>query len=212
MMGQKGMTNPGRLPIRGIGFDWGGVIIDEPSADLQRYCSLRLQLPVESGSSAIWRHLPQYQTGAITERELWQRVCDECQQSHAVIPDASLWSAALRAVFRFRPEVMDAISGLRKNGYKTGFLSNTEPEAAAYFYERQLDALFDARVLSCEVGVSKPDEQIYLMLANRLQLLPSQILFLDDRSENIDGARNAGMAAVCVDTTDGVMDALRPYL
>jgi putative hydrolase of the HAD superfamily len=198
--------------IRGIAFDWGGVIIEEPSAELQRYCSRRLGVSVAAGSRAIRKVLPQYQTGRIPERALWQKVCDVCGQSHTVIPQASLWSEALRAVFQFRPEVMDAISTLRSNGYRTGFLSNTEPEAAAFFYERRMDALFDAQVLSCEVGDAKPDKQIYLLLANRLHLLPGHILFLDDRRENIDGALEAGMAAVLVDTTEAVLSALAPYL
>lgn len=198
--------------IRGIAFDWGGVIIEEPSAGLQRYCCRRLGISVEAGSRAIREILPQYQNGRIPERALWQMVCDACGQSHSVIPQASLWSEALREVFQFRPEVMDAISTLRSNGYRTGFLSNTEPEAAAFFYERRMDALFDAQVLSCEVGVSKPGRQIYLLLANRLQLLPGHILFLDDRKENVDGAVEAGMAAVLVDTTEAVLEALAPFL
>ncbi|MBN2526791.1 MAG: HAD family phosphatase [Deltaproteobacteria bacterium] len=198
--------------VRGVVFDWGGVIIDEPSTALQAYCSKQLGIPTATGSASIGKHLPLYQQGIFSERQLWETVCDECGQSTGVILEHSLWAQALRAVFRFRKEVLAVISRLKANGYKTGFLSNTEPEAAIYFHERQMDQLFDASVLSCEAGLAKPDAAIYQLLIESIQLPPSALLFLDDRQENIDGARHVGMQAVCVDTTDGVLDTLAPLL
>ena len=198
--------------VRGVVFDWGGVIIDEPSLDLQRFCSARLGLAIDSGSAAIWRYLPMYQEKRITERKFWEMVCDDCGQAKDVIPGASLWADALRSVFRFRDDVVDAIRHLRVCGYKTGFLSNTEPEAAAFFHERQMDNWFDGAVLSCEVGVSKPHPEIYHMMAEQLALPCDTLLFLDDRQENIDGAHAVGMQAVRVSTTAAVRDVLRPLL
>ena len=198
--------------VKGVVFDWGGVIIDEPGHALQVYCSQKLGLPLNRGSAAIRRYLPMYQEGRVSERRLWEMVCADCRQQTAVIPGSSLWGEALRAVFRFRSEVLLAIEQLAEKGFKVGFLSNTEPEAAAYFHERKMDALFSASVLSCEVGISKPNPDIYLLVAEQMAILPAALLMLDDRQENIDGARQAGMQALRVGETGAVLDALRPFL
>lgn len=200
------MTN-----IQGVVFDWGGVIIDEPSSDLQNYCSTKLGIDPEKGGAAIWQFLHLYQEKKLSERQMWEKVCDACGKSRDGIPVSSLWSEALRAVFTFRDEVVNAIFALRQSGYKTGFLSNTEPEAAAFFHERKMGDWFDGAVLSCEVGISKPHMKIYHLMGESMQLPLERLLFIDDRQENIDGARAAGMHAVRVAEAKDVLAALHSF-
>lgn len=198
--------------IKGVVFDWGGVIIDEPSGSLQRYCSRRLEIPIRKGSVAIWKFLPEYQSGKLNERQFWEAVCTACDTPFDVIPAKSLWSDAVRTVFDFRPEVVAAIQTLKHRGMRVGFLSNTEPEAARFFHEMYMDAWFDASVLSCEVGIAKPQREIYHLMADKLQLVPATILFLDDRQENIDGAVEVGMNAAKVSSSMTVMRVLEMFL
>lgn len=60
-----------------------------------------------------------------------------------------------------------------------------------------LSPLFDGRVLcSAEFGVGKPDPAIFLRSAERLGLLPAEILFIDDKATNAEAARRVGMDAL----------------
>jgi epoxide hydrolase-like predicted phosphatase len=64
-------------------------------------------------------------------------------------------------------------------------------------YDRaQLETLFDAWVISGEVGLRKPDPAIYELAAERLGLAPSACVFVDDLPGNLKPARALGMATV----------------
>src|SRR5438552_9617078 len=66
----------------------------------------------------------------------------------------------------------------------------------------QLDELFDAVLVSGEVGVAKPDPAIYTMTASSLGVAPPECIFVDDRPEFVAGAGAAGMIGVEVTTVE----------
>lgn len=76
------------------------------------------------------------------------------------------------------------------------FLSNYSDEMYRQSKER-LDFLnyFDGGVFSWQEKCMKPDERIYRILLERYCLTPEKCVFFDDRMENVEGARNAGMKA-----------------
>ena len=55
---------------------------------------------------------------------------------------------------------------------------------------------FDARTFSCEVGVCKPESEIYRDCLKKLGTQPSEVLFLDDREPNVRAAEALGLHAV----------------
>jgi putative hydrolase of the HAD superfamily len=69
---------------------------------------------------------------------------------------------------------------------------------------RPIDRLFDAVVISCEVGLSKPDPRIYRHCLARLGLEPPQALFVDDRADNIEGAARIGLRTLQFDGPDAL--------
>ena len=73
-----------------------------------------------------------------------------------------------------------------------------------------VDELFEVVVDSSFVGARKPDPRIYEIVVERLQLPASACVFVDDRAENCDGARAAGMHAVhFVDTAAAIAEIER---
>lgn len=182
--------------LKAIAFDWGGVIVDDPSKDLQKYCAKYLQCEnMDLACEIIWNSMSDFQERKITEWSIWEKVCEEAQGNLKAIPEESLWAKAVRDVLTFKEEILKHIKMLRSLGYKTAFLSNTEPEAAKYFHELHMDKLFDVSILSCEVKLAKPDSKIYNKLCNDLNLHPNEVLLIDDRIENIEGAINFGLNA-----------------
>ena len=82
----------------------------------------------------------------------------------------------------------------RRAGVRTAMLSNSWGEDR---YDRaQLEQLFDAWVISGEVGVRKPDAAIYSLAAERIGLPPQECVFVDDLPGNLKPARTLGMATV----------------
>jgi putative hydrolase of the HAD superfamily len=90
--------------------------------------------------------------------------------------------------------MIDGVRAARAAGVRTGMLSNSWGDDR---YDReQLAQLFDAWVISGEVGIRKPDPAIYALAAERLRLPPEACVFVDDLPGNLKPARAIGMATV----------------
>src|SRR4051812_27903223 len=92
------------------------------------------------------------------------------------------------------PAMVDAVRRLRNSPLKTGLLSNSW--STAHYNRELLLELFDATVISAEVHLHKPQPEIYRLTAQRLEVEPSECLFVDDLKENCDGAEAVGMTAI----------------
>ncbi len=98
------------------------------------------------------------------------------------------------------PDALTTLTALRQRGYRLGLVSNfcNLPEVA-YTNIRQIGLLdlFDAALLSCEIGWRKPAPIIYETMCERLGVAPSECLFVGDRLvEDIQGPQTLGMRAV----------------
>ncbi|RJQ80964.1 HAD family hydrolase [Pseudonocardiaceae bacterium YIM PH 21723] len=98
--------------------------------------------------------------------------------------------------FDGRPELREApllsvVRRLRDHGVRTALVSNVEGRAAGARFPE-----FDAVVLSGEVGVAKPDPEIFRLTARLLELPPETCVFVDDLAGNARGAVTAGMIGV----------------
>jgi len=84
-----------------------------------------------------------------------------------------------------------AVRELRGAGIKTGLLSNSW--STGHYDRGLLEELFDGVVISGEVGLHKPQPEIYRLAAERVGVAPEDCLFVDDLRENCEGAEAVGM-------------------
>jgi epoxide hydrolase-like predicted phosphatase len=90
--------------------------------------------------------------------------------------------------------MVDAVRQLRASELLTGLVSNSW--STAHYDRKLLAELFDAVVISAEVGLHKPQPEIYRLAAERLGVEPEVCLFVDDLKENCEGAEAVGMTAI----------------
>ncbi len=94
-------------------------------------------------------------------------------------------------------ESVDLLLSLRQRGVRTFALTNfsaeTYPLAVARF---PFLSEFDGTVVSGEEGVVKPDPEIYLRLMQRYSITASRAVFIDDRLENVEAARQLGLHGI----------------
>jgi putative hydrolase of the HAD superfamily len=90
-------------------------------------------------------------------------------------------------------ETLPVLRKLRSCGLKTAIISNcdhwTRPVVTALALEHEVDEVF----LSFEVGVKKPDAEIYRVCLERLAARPERTAFVDDQANYCDGARAVGI-------------------
>jgi putative hydrolase of the HAD superfamily len=89
--------------------------------------------------------------------------------------------------------MIGAVRATRDAGVRTGLISNSW---GLGIYDRAPVDLFDATVISGEVGLHKPQPEIFLMACERLGVEPGSSVFVDDLRENCAGAEAVGMTAV----------------
>jgi putative hydrolase of the HAD superfamily len=90
--------------------------------------------------------------------------------------------------------MLAAVKRARAQGVKTGLISNSMGEGR---YDRgAFGELFDGVVISGEVGMHKPQPEIFRLGCERIGLAPEECVFVDDLRENCEGAEAVGMTAI----------------
>jgi epoxide hydrolase-like predicted phosphatase len=107
--------------------------------------------------------------------------------------------------------MLDAVRRARGAGLKTGLISNSWGEGLAYD-QAMLEQLFDAVVISGDVGLHKPDAAIFRLGAERLGVPPEECVFVDDLRENCAGAEAVGMTAILHRGPDSTLPELERLL
>lgn len=186
------------VTIRAIGFDLGGVLEDVgPAEDFVFGWRARLGLTEAQVAGLPWplsRADPgdQVKTGAVTEAHYRQlcldalgltgRVADEFMAGfwkwYCGVLDTKLVSFAARLRPRYRTAILsNSVAGARR-------------EEQARF---RLAALVDVIIYSDEVGLAKPDPQVYRLFCDELSVEPAEVVFLDNRQSNVDAACEVGI-------------------
>lgn len=157
-------------------FDMFGVIARDQSPEVMAKMSEEPEF-----WDAYWAHRPAYDRGDVTAEEYWALVGHPPQVEN----DVQSWS-------RVDYEMVALLHELHNAGRRIALLSNI-PEDHARSFERShawLD-LFEVRGFSCRIGAAKPERKAFEWCRDRLG--DDDILFVDDKLENVEAAREIGM-------------------
>lgn len=185
---------------RALILDYGNVLSREQPADWYETVAGRLEASAADVHAGYWQHRQAYDDGLAAE-EYWQRVLRSFPRRAGTQDGAALidWliEADVASWTGFREEVWTLAKCFRAQGGRTAILSNGGPEVTAGLRaRRRLEDWFDVVIVSCEVGVCKPDPRIYELCLSRLGVEPAEALFVDDREENVEAAAKLGMQTV----------------
>ena len=90
-----------------------------------------------------------------------------------------------------------------KSSYKIGLLTNMGPGTIEdVFSESERTELFDAVVISSEVGMIKPSRDIFELITEKIGVPADETIFIDDRPVNVDGAERTGMKTILFTTNE----------
>lgn len=188
------------MNLRAVIFDFGNVLCfppsDEQLASAAAFCGVRPADFVD----AFWHKRRDYDRGiepatywrefaAMIGREFDDAMVQDRFVQEMIRREIDFWS-------RYDERVLTWAGDLRRAGLRTGILSNLPAplgdalRAAPGFLDH-----FDHITFSYELGVIKPEPEIYHHALEGLGVAPTEALFLDDRPENVAGARAVDLHA-----------------
>ena len=191
---------------RTVLFDVGGVLVDahpDPHtiAELFGDGSRGLTTLVDQ---AMWTHRGEYDAG-ISDREFWDRIAGDCGQpepSSALLKELVALDASRMATAN--EETLGLVRQLRRQAVRLGILSNATYPIAKAIRRFEWGSLFDFFAFSCDYGICKPSRGIYRDVLVRLDVPHEDVVFIDDRRENVRAAELLGVKGI---VWKGVEDA-----
>jgi putative hydrolase of the HAD superfamily len=195
--------------IKAVVFDWGGVLIDNPTEGILQYSREALGIGTGCMLAAYRKLMPYFQEGRISEEEFWKGVRRRTG-AKGQLP-ASLWLTAFEKSYVERTDVFAVAAELHGRGFRTAILSNTEKPARPLM-NREPYRIFDPIVLSWEVGSSKPQRRIFEALIEALASDPPEILLIDDVEANVTAARDLGLQGLLFTDAEKLRKDLAPLL
>jgi putative hydrolase of the HAD superfamily len=184
-------------PIQAILFDYGMVLSGPPdSAAWARMRSIT-GLSEDLLHREYWAHRHAYDRGDLNSQSFWHKVASgagivitHAQLADLIAADTDYWST-------LNPPMLAWVERLQRAGIRTGILSNM-PDAMEVGLRARHHWIetFDHHTWSHAVNLAKPEPAIYKHAAEGLRTPPENILFLDDKAENIAAALAVGMQAI----------------
>lgn len=182
------------MPIRGVIFDFGGVLCHFPTA--QAFDALAKSAGVEPAlfRKIFWGHRIPYDRGDLDARAYWDLIARDTNRQFSDAAVAEFVRADIGFWSDFDQTMLAWTRSLRTAGYRLALLSNLPPDLGEALRARPgfLD-LFDHVTYSYEVRAVKPERAIYESCLTGIGTAPGETLFLDDRPENTAGAAECGI-------------------
>ncbi|MFC9532210.1 HAD family hydrolase [Streptomyces sp. NPDC056975] len=184
--------------ISAVLFDFGGVLTTSLIEAFETFGAtlgvdprlpLRL-LAKDERSSAL---LVEHEEGRLGQREFEDGFAERLRAHGADIQGPGLLSLMQTGL---RPDraMLDLVAEVRNAGHRVGLLSNSLGDDCYAGFD--LESMFDAVVISGEIGVRKPSRRAYAIACERLGTEPAETVMVDDLEHNIVAARRAGLAGI----------------
>jgi len=178
-----------------VAFDLGKVLVNFDYAIAARRIAARCTRPPENlhaflGSSPL---LIGYETGSLTRQEFFEAMC----QATGFLGGLEEFGGFFADIFTAIPRMIELHADLRRRGIATYIFSNTNDLAIEHirrcfpFFQN-----FDGYIFSYEVRSMKPDEPIYLALEQMTGKRGVDIIYIDDRAENIAAGAARGWRTI----------------
>ena len=164
---------------------------------------------VDAFVEMYWEHRPDYDRG-ITTAAYWSRVLGrELSDGDPLL--VRLVTIDIASWFVLKPAMLDLLADAREKGLSLSLLSNAPHELADRISGHSAFGMFDHLLFSARLGLAKPNPAIYDAALARLAVAAREVLFVDDRAENIAAAVGVGLRTFHYSSDDALADRLAEW-
>jgi len=189
--------------MRALIVDWGGVLTnalrepferwaEDEGVDHEHYLTVLQQLIGQNTYDAL-NPIHALERGEISNPDFERMLGEKLKRLDGKPLDSKGMLDRMFSYIEHAPNMNALVRRARESGIATALLSNSWGNT----YPRDLwEGMFDHVVISGEVGMRKPEPEIFHHTLNLLQVPPHEAVFVDDLHKNIEGAREIGLVTV----------------
>jgi len=183
------------LPGRTVIFDYGGVIsLPQAAADLDVIARLA---GIGLDSEPFWRAYYAYRAdldqGSADVAAYWRAIGGDIGARWDDARVHELWAADFRSWLSINPGTIEVLVDLKAGRTRLALLSNAGPDYGSYLRCGRLADFFAKCYVSGELGLVKPQPEIYRHALDDLGISAAEAVFIDDREPNVRGAEALGI-------------------
>ena len=194
------MTRPA---IEFVYFDLGNILVSfDPMIACANVSNL-FDVAAEKVNSAVYEteHQTRYEHGELSGEEFATSIREHLGKSMEQMPTPRLLDA-LSDMFTPIESMQQIVCEVEASGVPFGILSNTCAAHWDWILRQDWPVMrheYRETILSFEVGAMKPSKRIYQQAERSAEVPQDRILFIDDRIENVEAAKERDWNAVqCV--------------
>jgi HAD superfamily hydrolase (TIGR01509 family) len=201
-------TPPARLALV---LDLGGVVLE---LDFPRF-SRELGLGSERDAEAVlrkldgWKLYDAFERGTIAEADFFTHLATRLRTTRSRDELLAAWNTVFRQTVPGVEPLLTELAGK----VPLYILSNTNVAHIRYAVAQfPVLALFQKILTSYDLGARKPEPEIYRRMLGAIQRRPNEILFIDDRQDNVLAARAVGLQAeLCLNSGTRLREIVHRY-
>ncbi len=181
--------------IRTIIFDMGGVLLLNDINEV--YEKLAAKIGIKPGllPDLIRQNRREFMNGEYSAEGFAQLIKDKFKLKNDVAEIISEWKDSFGRLMELNDELFSLITRLKQN-YKTAMLTDAPQLHSMVNKKKGLYEPFDPCIISCEVGLVKPEKGIYELLLKELKQEPDKCMIVDDSEVNIETAKSMGFRTI----------------
>jgi putative hydrolase of the HAD superfamily len=195
-----------KCKIKAVVFDFSGVIMSKNVPQIAQFTAQSFGA-TQTEAFEAFKQLKEYESKGGNEEQFWS---DYAQSKHKKLPPDwfdQLNKVRIEAISEI-PGMTNLVKDLQRQGFRTPLLSNGKRQTQVK-QELGYYSLFHPVILSSKLRMKKPDPEIYQVLLKELKLKPGEILFVDNKKENVDTAKALGMDGIVFFDTQQLIQELK---
>jgi putative hydrolase of the HAD superfamily len=182
--------------VNWVMFDYGGVVSHPPTRqDLAELAGVA-GVPVPALEGVYWEWRGAYDLAELDVTGYWQQVGRSLGRSFGEAEVSELARLDCASWLRLQAGTVALIEDLAAAGQSLALLSNAPDQLADAISALPIAAHFGQLIFSCQLKLAKPDPRCYSYALARLGASADEVIFIDDRSENVTAAADLGLRSV----------------
>jgi len=175
-------------------FDFGDVIGSNPASQIFKSISKKFGIKYSLIKKVVSELAPKVQKNKLSEKIFWRELGKRLKIKNTYELKRT-WMKVYEENIKLNQDMISLLKKLKKR-YKLCLLSNTTKFHKKASFRKKLEKLFDIIVYSCDVGIRKPEKEIYLLLLKKIKEDPQNCIIIDDKIENLKYPKKLGMRTI----------------